>query len=262
MIRIFLPLICAALGFATASCSQTQGPLTPAAEAPVSRGAAHGAASAAMVNHFPELPPASSERASEGQDDVSAAPSNRDASSDSPASSDPPPPAARSVADTSADAPAAPQVERRASTLIGMPVVSADGNPLGEVKDIIFDRQGGATHLVISYRTEPQGPQALSPGAAGATTSPSYGSDRKLTAIPWDAAMASVKDGQLVLGGATLHGAPSFTPEEWPNLDDPAWSDATDAYWRRAVRAAIAEHPGTPIDPTSRSRARSRGGGG
>ena len=240
MIRIFLPLICAALGFATASCSQTQGPLTPAAEAPVSRGAAHDAASAAMVNRLPEHPPASSERASEGQDDVSAA---------------------QSVADTSADAPAAPQVQRRASTLIGMPVVSADGNPLGEVKDIIFDRQGGATHLVISYRTEPQGPQALSPSSAGATTSPSFGSDRKLTAIPWDAAMASVKDGQLVLGGATLHGAPSFTPEQWPNLDDPAWSDATDAYWRRAVRAAIAEHPGTPIDPTSRSRARSRGGG-
>ncbi len=246
MIRIFLPLICAALGFATASCSQTQRPLTPAAEAPASPGGAQSAASAAIVN--PERLAASSQRASQGQDDVSASSSVGDAG-------------AQPAADTSSNAPATPQVERRASTLIGMPVVSADGNSLGEVKDIIFNRQGQATHLVISYRSEPQGPQSPSPGAAGGTASPSDGSARELTAIPWDAAMASIKDGQLVLGGATLHGAPSFTPDEWPNLDDPAWSDATDAYWRQAVRAAIAEHPGTPIDPTSRSRERSRGGG-
>lgn len=245
MIRIFLPLICAALGLAAASCSQTQEPLTPAAEAPASPGGA-GAASAAIAS--PQRLAASSPPASQGQDDGSASSSDGD-------------PAAQPAADTSSNAPAAPQVERRASTLIGMPVVSADGAPLGEVKDIIFNREGQATHLVIAYRTEPQGQQSLSPGAAGGTSSPSYGSDRKLTAIPWDAAMASIKEGQLVLGGATLHGAPSFTPDAWPNLDDRAWSTATDAYWRQAVRAAIAEHPGTPIDPTSRSRERSRGGG-
>ncbi len=27
---------------------------------------------------------------------------------------------------------------------------------MGEVKDIIFDRQGRATHLVIAYGTEPE----------------------------------------------------------------------------------------------------------
>ncbi|HEV7137670.1 MAG TPA: PRC-barrel domain-containing protein [Steroidobacteraceae bacterium] len=124
-------------------------------------------------------------------------------------------------------------VERRASTLIGMPVVSADGSPIGEVKDIIFDRHGRATHLVISS----------SPGG-------------KLTAMPWDAALASMKDGRLVLDGAKLQSAPGFTSDAWPNLDAPSWSAATDAYWRKAVRAAIAAHPGNPIDSTARQRGR------
>lgn len=257
MIRIYLPLVCAALGFAIASCSQTQGPLARAAGAPASpAAAAHGTASAAMVNPFGA--PQAAQLAS------SAAPRAADSSqsSDSPPSSGSAASGAQSMADAGANAPAAPPVERRASTLIGMPVVSADGNSLGDVKDIIFDRQGRATHLVISYRAEPQGMQALPPSAAdGTTPSAPSSSGRKLTAIPWDAAMASVKDGQLVLGGATLHAAPSFTPDAWPNLDDPDWSAATDAYWRKAVRAAIEAHPGTPIDPTSRSRSRSRGGG-
>jgi hypothetical protein len=53
-----------------------------------------------------------------------------------------------------------------------------------------------------------------------------------------------------------LQGAPSFTPDGWPNLDDPSWSAVSDSYWRKAVRAAIAAHPGAPIDPTARQRGR------
>src|SRR6185312_17569343 len=46
MTRIFLPLICAALGLAAAYCSQTEGPFAPA-EAPASP---HGTAAAAMAS--------------------------------------------------------------------------------------------------------------------------------------------------------------------------------------------------------------------
>ncbi|HEX8756414.1 MAG TPA: PRC-barrel domain-containing protein [Steroidobacteraceae bacterium] len=114
-----------------------------------------------------------------------------------------------------------------------MTVVSGDGSPVGEVKDVIFDRQGRATHLVISSSA-----------------------DGKLTAMPWDAALAIIKDGKLVLDGAKLQGAPSFRPDAWPNLDDPHWSAKADAYWRKAVRAAIAAHPGNPIDSIARQRGR------
>jgi sporulation protein YlmC with PRC-barrel domain len=144
------------------------------------------------------------------------------------------------------DAPAATPVERRASTLIGVQVVSTDGSPLGDVKDIIFDRQGRATHLVIAYNSQPD--------AAAATA--------KLTAMPWDAAVASMKDGRVVLDSSKLQDAPSFTADVWPNLDDPAWSVAADTYWRKAVQAAIAAHPGAPIDSTDRQRGRSRTGDG
>jgi sporulation protein YlmC with PRC-barrel domain len=229
MIRIFLPLICAALGFAAASCSQSEGPLAPATEAPASPPQpSHGAASAAMTS------PADSAQA------------NQTSSSDAASTTSAPP----SAADANPDAPTSTPTERRASTLIGMPVVATDGSSLGDVKDIIFDRQGRATHLVVAYGTEPQ----TSPGAL-----PNEGeaaSDGKLTAMPWDAAMASIKGGQLVLDSGQLQAAPSFTQGTWPDLDDPAWSAAADAYWRKAVQAAIEAHPGAPIDSPSRERAR------
>jgi len=231
MIRIFLPLICAALGFAAASCSQSEGPLAPATEAPASPPQpSHGAASAAMTS------PADSAQA------------NQTSSSDAASTTSAPP----SAADANPDAPTSTSTERRASTLIGMPVVATDGSSLGDVKDIIFDRQGRATHLVVAYGTEPQTSPSALPNEGEAAPS----SDGKLTAMPWDAAMASIKGGQLVLDSAQLQAAPSFTHGTWPDLDDPAWSAAADAYWRKAVQAAIEAHPGAPIDSPSRERAR------
>lgn len=167
------------------------------------------------------------------------------------------PPGAQAPGPQSADAAAADQsastpAERRASTLIGMPVVSLEGSALGKVRDIVFDRQGRATHLVIAYGTEPQ----TGPEAAPDDGRPAPSPDGKLTAMPWDAAAASIKDGRMVLDGTKLQDAPSFTPDAWPNLDDPAWSATADTYWRKAVRAAIAAHPGNPIDSTSRQRGR------
>ncbi|MGB6489373.1 MAG: PRC-barrel domain-containing protein, partial [Steroidobacteraceae bacterium] len=165
--------------------------------------------------------------------------------------------ASQSAADANADAPTSTPTERRASTLIGMAVVGTDGSSLGDVKDIIFDRQGRATHLVIAYGTQPQANPGALPNDGEAAPAP----DGKLTAMPWDAAMASIKGGQLVLDSAQLQAAPSFTPGTWPNVDDPAWSNSADAYWRKAVQAAIEAHPGAPIDSTSRQRARPNRGG-
>jgi sporulation protein YlmC with PRC-barrel domain len=241
MIRIILPLICAALGVAAASCSQSEGPPAPAAEAPAPPPPpTHGATAAAMTS------PADSAQANgtdQPQTPTDQAPSSDAASTTS---------ASPSTVGANPDAPTGTPTERRASTLIGMVVAATDGSSLGDVKDIIFDRQGRATHLVIAYGAEPQ----PSPGALPSDGQAAPGPDGKLTAIPWDAAMASIRGGQLVLDSAQLQAAPSFTADTWPNLDDPDWSAATDAYWGKAVRAAIAAHPGAPIDSTSRQRAR------
>src|SRR5579883_924264 len=89
-----------------------------------------------------------------------------------------PQPAADAGSDASSDAsPAASAdvaiaAERRASTLIGMPVISAEGSPVGEVKDIVFDRQGRATHLVIEYS-----PPGSAPGAGPDDGQPPPGAD-------------------------------------------------------------------------------------
>jgi hypothetical protein len=236
MIRILLPLICAALGFAAASCSQSEGPLAPAAEAPSPPHPTAQVATTATV----ATPPDPQQTAQPASDQ---APSSDQASTT---------PAPQSASDANPDVPASARAERRASTLIGMPVAAADGSALGAVKDIIFDRRGRATHVVIAYGAAPQAnPQAL-PNDVGTTPA----ADSKLTAMPWDAAMACIKGGRLLLDDAQLQSAPSFTPDTWPNFDDPGWSETTDAYWRKAVQAAIAAHPGAPIDSTSRQRER------
>ena len=160
----------------------------------------------------------------------------------------------QSVPGASPDTPVSVPAQRRASTLISMPVVSQDGTPLGQVKDIIFDRQGQATHVVLAYAGEPPIGPAETPDAT--TADPDSGSGEKLTAMPWDAAMASIKDGRLVLDGTKLQQAPSFKPGEWPNLDGRGWSTAADDYWRKVVRANVAAHPGAPIDSTARQRGR------
>lgn len=272
MIRIILPLVCAALGLAAASCSQSAGPFAPA-EAPASP---HGTASAAMAS--PSDPSAGdglerrdgatgagptdgAGQSAQQQAAPSTVPATPPPTAKSPDAPEPGPPPSDSTPSTpapaaqaSSDAPVPMPAERRASTLIGMPVVSADGSPLGEVKDIIFDRQGRASHVVVAYGGEPPVGPAEVPDAATPESSP----DGKLTAMPWDAAMASIKDGQLVLDGSKLQQAPSFKRGEWPNLDDRGWSTSADDYWRKVVRASVAAHPGAPIDSTARQRGRHR----
>jgi hypothetical protein len=197
VIRILLPLLCAALGLATASCSQSEGPFAPTDTA-ASPASSHEAASAAMTN---------------SPDSAQAA-----------ATQTPAPPSAE---------PSGTPAAQRASTLISMPVVSAEGSPLGEVTDIIFDSQGQATHVVITDEA-----------------------DGKLTAVPWDTVMAHIANGRLVLDRTNLQGAPSFTPDAWPNLEDPAWSASADAYWHKVARPAVTAHRANPIDSTARLRAR------
>lgn len=189
MIRILLPLFCAALGVAASSWATTPAPSAPTAK-----------------------PPASA--------DVRASTSTRSA--------------------------------RRASTLIGLPVMAADGRLLGKVKDIIFDREGRATHVVIAYDPRPQaGPEEIPEGKTG-----SAAAEARLLAIPWVTAVANLQDGKLVFDGTKLQSAPSFTVDAWPNFKDPTWSATADAYWRKVAPPPQSARHGAPIDPTARLRTR------
>ena len=126
----------------------------------------------------------------------------------------------------SAPAPQEPRAALRASTLIAMPVESRSGRVLGQIKDIVFDSNGRATHVIVAYGKDS--------GAGG-----------KLAAIPWWTAVSDIHHGSLVLKATRLEGAPSFGSDSWPDVSNPSWSNTADDYWT------------IPVDSTSRSRARS-----
>lgn len=295
MIRIFLPLICAALGLAATSCSQSEGPFAPTEPSASPQSASHDAASASMASSVhaaqadgaPRDPP-SQGNAATGTDpavpviaqsspksalpSASPGPAADQASSEATSSTDQAVSAdqAASAASTADQTPSPPSdqtspsappttgaaatnrvAERRASTVIGMPVISLDGRSIGRVKDIIFDAQGRATHVVIAYDTEPAaGPEEIPEGK------PRSAADGKMAALPWDTAVARINAGKLVLDGTKLQSAPSFTADEWPNLQDPAWSANADAYWRKVAPPPASARRSAEIDSTARLRAR------
>ncbi len=140
--------------------------------------------------------------------------------------------AAAAAPSTSAAAPALPAVALRASSLIGLPVQSRSGQRLGAVLDIVFGSEGAAPHLIVVH-------------ASGS------GTPGTLTAVPWKLAIKHLRGGALVFEAKRFADAPAFPPGQWPKLDTPHWSAAADAYWSRTEGPSF-----TPIDPTTRSRAR------
>lgn len=131
-------------------------------------------------------------------------------------------------------APAAPlpAAAQRASMLLGLPVRARSGAQLGAVFDIVFGNDGQPTHLIVVH--------TIGGGMPGT-----------LTAIPWAIAIKHFADGALVVDAQRFAAAPGFAPDAWPKLDSPQWSAAADAYWSQPTAP-----PFTPVDPTTRSRAR------
>lgn len=122
----------------------------------------------------------------------------------------------------------------RATQIVGMSVESVTGETLGQVKDIVLNSKGAATHLVVSYGG------ALGVGAT-------------LVAVPWSQATAMMDGHRIVMSRLQLMNAPTFADNEWPDLSRPGWSAAADRYWRSlgAASNSMAE-----VDTTLRSRER------
>lgn len=122
----------------------------------------------------------------------------------------------------------------RATQIIGMNVESVTGAPLAQVKDIVLNSKGVATHLVLSYG-----------GALGV--------GEKLVAVPWSAATAMMDGHRIVMSRLQLLDAPTFADNQWPDLAHPGWSAAADRYWQslNAATRSVAQ-----VDDTLRSRQR------
>jgi hypothetical protein len=132
------------------------------------------------------------------------------------------------------EAPKAPS-PLRASAVIGMPVQSFTGELIGEVKDIILDNNGTATHVVLTY------------GGA-------FGIGGKLVAVPWPAAAAMLSGSRLVVDRLRLQRAPTFPDNKWPDLANRGWSAEADRYWQGASSARAPS--GNDVDSPDRSRRR------
>ncbi|MGE5118426.1 MAG: PRC-barrel domain-containing protein [Betaproteobacteria bacterium] len=106
----------------------------------------------------------------------------------------------------------------RAAGLVGEPVVSRDGVPLGNVSELLLDVQRGR----IAY--------------AVVTHGGFMGLGERLQAVPWCA--LSLDDGapRLVLDAdrATFLGAPAFDNEHWPGTPGPDWHQALHRHYRCA----------------------------
>ena len=116
----------------------------------------------------------------------------------------------------------------RGSKLIGADVENTQGENLGQIEDIVFDRHDGRmTYAVLSF------------GGF-------LGLGEKYFAIPWNALTAKAgEENTLILNvdKEKLKNAPGFDKNHWPNMADRTWGQeihtyyGTQPYWERTGRA-------------------------
>lgn len=102
-----------------------------------------------------------------------------------------------------------------ADTLIGDNVVNAQGEDLGEIKEIMLDmRSGQVAYAVLSF------------GGF-------LGMGEKLFAVPWQALRLDTVNKRFVLNvdKARLANAPGFDPDAWPDMSDMHWAGEIHAFY-------------------------------
>ena len=101
----------------------------------------------------------------------------------------------------------------QAAKLVGAKVEMPNGEALGEVKDVVVDKQGNASYAVVSY--------GVVMGLGG-----------KRTAVPWATVQASMQDDKLIMDRTRLEQAPVLVGMRTPDVSNGTWSRDADNYWR------------------------------
>ncbi len=103
----------------------------------------------------------------------------------------------------------------RASRILGMDVRNRQGDKIGEVKDVVLDKNGTIAYAVVS-------------------TGGFLGMGDRLHAVPWNAleTPSGKKDYILDMDKQRLKTAPSFDSGHWPNFTDEAWAAENRRYYR------------------------------
>ena len=104
--------------------------------------------------------------------------------------------------------------------LVGLPVETSSGTPLGSVVDIVRDDAGKPTYAVVAI-------------------------DNDTTAVPYATASSMVHDGKVVMSQSRLTGAPKVKQSEWLDQSSTAWRSESDRYWGN-TRTASPNDPNMP----------------
>ncbi len=108
-----------------------------------------------------------------------------------------------------------------AATLIGNDVYNAEGEDLGDIKEIMLDMSRGE----ISYAV-------LSFGSF-------LGMGSKLFAVPWSALTLDTENKRFTLNVPRdrLERAPGFDRDKWPNMADQSWAKGIHSYYGTTLPA-------------------------
>lgn len=102
-----------------------------------------------------------------------------------------------------------------ADTLLGNDVFNADGEDLGDIKEIMLDmRSGRVSYAVLSF------------GGF-------MGLGEKLFAVPWAALKLDTENKRFTLNVShqQLEGAPGFDKNHWPDMADTTWERRIHAFY-------------------------------
>jgi sporulation protein YlmC with PRC-barrel domain len=115
---------------------------------------------------------------------------------------------------------------RRCSQLVGLPIRNPRGEELGKIEDLLLDFESGRIHYV-----------AISSGGF-------LGLGDKLFAVPWKSIrlrQGAEKErafGELNISKQKMEAAPGFPKDQWPDLDNPRWSEEIDRYYGAGAQRA------------------------
>ncbi len=130
-----------------------------------------------------------------------------------------------------------PETVMRYSDFLHEAVTDAQGQTLGQVEDLVFDRLiGEVPYLAILWDAETLAPDDFLAGNLGLMP---------VGAFTWNTEEASLV---FDMEPATLSAAPRFAPTEWPDLEMGEWRAEVQNYWRN-ISPAVALRAGVRILP-------------
>ncbi|NBD22136.1 PRC-barrel domain containing protein [Aquabacterium fontiphilum] len=132
----------------------------------------------------------------------------------------------------------------RVSKIMGTDLRNARGEKIGDIKDIVVDRNGAITYAVVS-------------------TGGFLGIGDRLHAVPWSAVQnVPGRDYRLLdIDKNRLKDAPSFEPNNWPNVIDEKWSTENRRFYGvGAGQAGSASQSGSPNNTGTNTGTATTGG--